>query len=60
MKGNGLHITFVARITPDLVARGLRADEMVQAAARAIGGDGGGDAERAEVGAFIPDEEDAQ
>ena len=50
---HGRKVYLVAGVTPDLVARGVRADEMVRAAAEALGGSGGGNAERAEGGAVL-------
>lgn len=41
---------FLAMVTPDLVAKGLRADKIVKQVARVTGGSGGGKAEMAQAG----------
>lgn len=47
-------VFFVSMTTPDLARRGIHAGEIVKAAAKAAGGDGGGRAEMAQAGARDP------
>jgi alanyl-tRNA synthetase len=47
--------SFVVVVTPDLVARGLRADELVKRVAAAVGGGGGGRATLAQAGGKDPE-----
>ena len=47
-------VLFVSMTTPDLARRGVHAGEIVKAAARAAGGDGGGRPELAQAGARDP------
>jgi len=42
--------SFLAMVTPDLVARGLHADDIIKRVARVTGGSGGGRAEMAQAG----------
>ncbi len=42
--------SFLAMVTPDLVARGLHADDIIKQVARVTGGSGGGRAEMAQAG----------
>jgi alanyl-tRNA synthetase len=43
-------LSFLAMVTPDLVARGLHADDIIKQVARVTGGSGGGRAEMAQAG----------
>jgi alanyl-tRNA synthetase len=45
---------FVAAVTPDLVARGLQAGQLVKQVARVVGGGGGGKPTLAEAGGRDP------
>jgi len=42
--------SFLAMVTPDLVARGFHADDIIKQVARVTGGSGGGRAEMAQAG----------
>jgi len=44
------HPSFLAMVTPDLVARGFRADDIIKKVAKVAGGSGGGKAEMAQAG----------
>ncbi len=51
----GGKVLFVAMVTPDIVARGVKAGDIVRVAAQATGGGGGGRPDMAQAGGRDPD-----